>query len=71
MYRLSLWKDCTAGSFYSSLFMSELLNQNIKRLRYVLTHHRNKWHRARKLVENDNTISLSKIDKLKKYTSKR
>ena len=39
-YRLSLWKDCTAGSFYSSLFMSELLNQNIKRVRYLLTHYR-------------------------------
>ena len=42
MYRLSLslWEACTAGSFYSSDFMSELLNQNIKRVRYVLTHYR-------------------------------
>ena len=40
MYRLSLWKDCTAGSFYYSLSMSELLNHNIKRIKYVLTHYR-------------------------------
>ena len=40
MYRLSLWKGSTAGLFYSSLYMSELLNQNIKRVRYVLTHYR-------------------------------
>ena len=40
MYRLSLWKDCTARSLYSSLFMSELLNHNIKRVSYVLTHNR-------------------------------
>ena len=37
-YLLGLWKDCTAASFYYSLFMSELLNHNIKRVKYVLTH---------------------------------
>ena len=29
MYRLILWKDYTAESFYYSLFMSELLNHNV------------------------------------------
>ena len=38
MYRPSLCKDCTAaGSFYHSLFMSELLIYTIKRVKYVLT----------------------------------
>ena len=32
IYRLSLWKDCTADPFYYSLFMSELLDHNIKRV---------------------------------------
>ena len=55
MYRLSLWKDCTAGSFYYSLFMSELVNYNIKRVKYVLTLSKSiirfdKWRRARRLV---------------------
>ena len=40
LYRLSLWKDCTAGSFYYSLCMSELLNRNIKHVKSVLTHYR-------------------------------
>ena len=40
MYWLSLWKDSTSESFYYSLFMSELLNHNIKRVKYVLTHYR-------------------------------
>ena len=38
--RLSLRKDCTAGSFCYSLFMSELSIHNIKRVKCVLTHHR-------------------------------
>ena len=29
----------TAESFYYSHFMSELLNHNIKRVKYVLTHY--------------------------------
>ena len=36
-YRLSLWKDSTSESFYYSLFMSELLNHNIKHVKQVLT----------------------------------
>ena len=53
MYRLSLWTDCTERSFNSTLFMSELLNHNIKRVSYVLTHYRKELdliNRARKLV---------------------
>ena len=38
---LILWRTIAVKwSFYSSFFMSELLNQNIKRVRYVLTHYR-------------------------------
>ena len=38
MYQLSLWEDFTARSFYSSFFMSELLNHSIKRVSYVKCH---------------------------------
>ena len=37
MYRLSLKKESTSESFYYSLFMSELLNHNIKRVKQVIT----------------------------------
>ena len=36
MYLLSLWKDSTSKSFHYSLFMLELLNNNIKRVKHVL-----------------------------------
>ena len=40
IYRPSLGKNCAAGSFYHSLSMSELLNHNIKLVKYVRTHYR-------------------------------
>ena len=51
-------------SFHSSLFMSELLNHNIKRVSYELTHYRKELdliHRARKLVTEPLDSSVYKL----------
>ena len=48
MYRLSLCKNCTAGSLYYTLPMLELLNHNIEHNTLSESIKFDKWRRARR-----------------------